>query len=543
MTLGLKARWVAALGLAAWCAGCTGVTTAYEEVVLAAAMEEAPTGGATDTSPGAAPDAGDTAPAAKPQLTAVVVSLRQCLEWALEYNLGLRIQRLTPDIRDAQIVEALASFDATFNGGYNFADTETPATSLLTGTTTDENETHAANLGLMKRLFPGTQVNVGLDWNRLDTNNTFISPDPQHNTTFGVGLTQPLLRDFGVGVNTAAIRIARNTKAGSISTFRSNVEATLQAVEEVYWTLYLTIEELKVRQRQLERAKDLLDRAQKLVAAGRSARVEQVSAEAEVARVQAQIVVAENAIRRAEDVLKRLVNHPTLQLSVRRTRVVLADGPSDAPYQVDPDQAVAEALKKRPDLRNLELAKRNADIRESVAENQLLPRLDLTLRTALHGLDRRFGNSLEEPTQFDYQDWIAGLTAQIPLGNRAARSRLLQARLGRQQAALSVADLRQQIVLEVVRAIDDLRTSREEINAAREATRLARERLKDEEALYRNERSTRTDVLQAQTALAEAELNDIRAIIGFNINKSSLGRLRGTYLEMNRIEVAEPGED
>lgn len=543
MRVRATAAWAAVGCLIIGVGGCVSRSTAHDSMALSDALALARAAGGGTTAAGGEANG---AAAGRPHLEAVIVSLRQCLEWALAHNLRLSIERLSPDLRDAQVVEALSAFDALFASGYSFSQTETPVSSFLEGGEAGdddlENQVHGAQTQLTKRLVTGTQARLGMDWTHRITTSTYATLNPSNNASFSAALQQPLLRDFGVGVNTAAIRIARYGKEGSIYQFRQTVEATLQSVEETYWTLYLAIEELKVRQRQLERAKDLLDRAEKLVAAGRAARVEVTSAQAEVARVQSDIVNAENVVRQAEDLLKRLVNHPDLPLTGPRTRIVPADAPRDAALDVDPDQAIAEALAKRPDLKAAELQESTADVRVRVAENQLLPRLDLGVEYTLHGLDRRAEKSIEELSQFEYEDWRATLTAQIPLGNRAARSRLTQAKVTREQVSRGVADARQQIVLEVTRVIDDLRTDRERIRAAREASRLARERLRDEEALYRSERSTRTDLLQAQTNVAERELDEIRAVIRLNIDQARLLRAQGTFLEQNKVEIASvPG--
>jgi len=483
----------------------------------------------------------DTSP---PQLVAASITLRQCLEWALEYNLRLSVERLTPDIRDAEVVEALSAFDALFTGGVAYDENEQPTASLLAGgATLDpsesvplETETSAAQVGLEKRLLTGARSRLGVDWSHSDSNSMFATLNPSNEANLSVRLTQPLLRDFGVGVNTAAIRIARNNKSGSVYLFRKAVEEALGAVEEAYWSLYMSIEVLRLRQDQLQRAIDQLSRAKKFVEAGKAAPVEEISAKAEVARVESEIVIARNAIRRDEDRLKRLINRPDLPVG-SPARLVPADGPGDSAVDIDVRQAIAEALAKRSELKAAELEQANADIRLKVARNQRLPRLDLTYEYIVHGLGRQFDDSFEGLSEFDHDGHRLSLQAQIPIGNRAAESRCQQSRLLRMQTGGNIADLRQQVVEQVEGTVRDLRSRRELIKARRQATELARALLKDEEARYEHEQSTRTDVLVAQTSLAERELEEIQAIIELNINLARFHRVKGTYLEHNNIEI------
>jgi outer membrane protein len=528
------ATWAVGVGLAVLVSGCSRMEVSSELDGI---------GASTRPARAAATRPATTQPAETPtpQLSVVVVTLRQCLEWALENNLRLSVERLTPGIRDAQIVEALSVFDTVFGTSATFSGTDVPATNVFAGGDSVKTDVTALDWNLQKRLVTGAAAKVDFNWDHAWTDSIFFMPNPRQDANLSAGIGQPLLRDFGLGVNTAAIRIARNTKRGSVFQFRKTVEDTLQAVEETYWALYLAIEELKVRQRQLVRAKDLLQRAKNLVAAGKVAPVEEIAAEAEVARVDGDIIQAEDTVSRAENALKRLLHHPTLPLTAA-TRIVPADGPGDAPLRVDSEGAVAAALVKRPDFLAARLEEENSNIRVKVAKNQLLPRLDLAFQYALHGIGPDTGSALEDVGGFKYQDKVVSLTAQIPLGNRAAKSRLEQARLGREQVIRSIADLQEQIILDVRNIVRAAATDHAKLDAARNAVRLSAARLANEEKLYNNERSTRTDVLQAQTDLAESELNEIRAIISLNVDIARFFRLQGTYLERNRIAIDEaPG--
>ena len=112
----------------------------------------------------------------------------------------------------------------------------------------------------------------------------------------------------------------------------------------------------------------------------------------------------------------------------------------------------------------------------------------------------------------------------------------------RLKAGRSVDAARQQIAEEIESIVNDLQTRRELVNSRREATRLAHALLRDEEARYQHGQSTRTDLIRAQTAVAERELEEIQAIVEFNVDMARFHRLKGTYLEHNNIEIeAVPG--
>ena len=512
-----------------------------ELAAVEAALRERPADGGAHPTTRPAPEP-TRAGEAQPRLAAAVVTLRQCLEWALQNNLRLAIERLKPDLREAQVLEARGAFDAQLTGSYIYDLDELPTATLLAGATALETETSKFQVGLAKRLITGAQAQVGVDFDHVGSNSIFATLNPQSNANLVLGITQPLLKGGGVEVTTAAIRVARNNRTGSIHLFRKAVEDTLQTVEEVYWSLYLAGEELKVRRRQLERAKDRLRQATLFVEAGRAAPVEKVSAEAEVARIQTEIIVAENNVRRYEDALKRLINRPELPVG-SPTRLVPADKPGDLPVKLDPKKALAVALKHRPDLKVAELDEANAEINLKVTRHELLPRLDLGYQYRAHGLDRRVEGSLEDVTRFDFWGHQISLSLQIPLGNRIARSRYAQARLLRHQRRRTVLDLRQQIALEIKRLADDIQRDLALIRSARKAKDLALKEYRDERARYESQRSTRIDLLQAQTRLAERELDEIRAVVTYNVDLARWYRIQGIYLEHNRIEIGPETDD
>ena len=84
-----------------------------------------------------------------------------------------------------------------------------------------------------------------------------------------MSISQPLLRDAGVGVATASIRVSK--LQGQITDSRTKLEAIriLANADKAYWNQYRTFRELEVRKQQYDLAIAQLDRAQRRVRLGK----------------------------------------------------------------------------------------------------------------------------------------------------------------------------------------------------------------------------------------------------------------------------------
>jgi outer membrane protein len=132
-----------------------------------------------------------------------------------------------------------------------------------------------------------------------------------------------------------------------------------------------------------------------------------------------------------------------------------------------------------------------------------------------------------------------GLSASIPLGNRAAKARLERARLQQIQDQASYARLRQMIQQEVYDVARALRNSWRRILAAEKSVDAAYRDYKVEQSQFQLGRSRSTDVLYSATGLAEAQLSRIRALAEYEIAQIYLAQATGTLLGHSRI-ILEP---
>jgi outer membrane protein TolC len=472
------------------------------------------------------------------------LSLREAVLLALKNNLDIAIANYNPKITAEGIIIAKAVFDPVASLTADANRTKVPTASVLSsgtqglGTLTTENRD--LNASLVQQLPFGASYTLSLTNNRFDTSSAFAQPpngiNPSYKTFLTLSLTQNLLKNFGPDVNTAPIKIARNDQAISVTQLRLKANQVITTVYNFYWKLVFAIENLEVQRRSLRLARELEDLNKARVRAGVAAPVEVTQAEAQAAAQVKNVIDAEKAIKDAEDQLKLIINIPDGERIWARS-ILPADTPPFEVVQVEADASIQEALEKRPEYAQLKLTLQNNDINLRVARNQLLPSLQLQGSVGLNGLNDSITSTYSKLTSGDFTQWSAALVLEYPLGNRAARSAFVQARLGYDQSTTTLLSLKRQIVSEVREAVRRIEADVRRVEATRAARALAEEQLRVERKRLEAGVTTTFNVLSFQRDLAAAQASEIEAITTYNQDLANLELVKGTVLEKNRLEL------
>ncbi len=475
------------------------------------------------------PDAAPGPPADPPP--EAELSLARCRAWALADNLDLAASLVNPAIADAQVSAAEARFEWLLFGNAGYTELERPTSTLLEGTST---EGVNGRLGVALPLRTGGTITLDYGSNRFETDNSFATLNPSYDADAGVSLSQPLLRGAGVRVNTAPIHITRlNAQAVSART-RLDVIRVVATVDRGYWTLYEARQQLGVRRQQHDLAVSQLERAKRLVAAGDQAEVEVLRAEAGVADGLEAIISAENSLRFQERQLKRLLNQPGLPINGPTALVPVTD-PNPVEFRLDPQAVLDAAYAGRAELLELELNVAAEALDVLIARNALLPLASLEYRYNQSGLGAGFGDASDQAFGGDFAGHTLGLRVEVPLGNQAAKAQLRSALLTRLQR-LATRDLRRlQITQEVFDALDNLATGWQRLLATRQSVLLEARLVEAERRQFGLGLRTSTEVIEAQTRLADARSREASAISNYQIAQIDVAFATGTLLGQARI--------
>jgi outer membrane protein len=478
---------------------------------------------------------------------AVPLSLADALRDALENNLDLRVQRVSPEVAAQRIEIAWAPFDPSINADARHTESKSEPSSIFQAETVTQDD---ASVTWADRLTFGPSYTVGLAATKTDAPNAFRSYNPSYDSGITGSLRFPLLRGLGREVTTVDVLLAREDLEISRQDLAARANETLQGVENAYWALVGAGEALAVSLQSRSLAQELLELNRRKVEVGTLAPIEITQAEAGVAEREEAVILAEASRRDAEDQLRAFMAIP--REDPRWSRPIEPTlKPEFVEVPVNVEQRLDQALATRPELDAARRARRNAELTERASRNQLKPQLDLVASVNPTGNNLvdivdpdgvpnsgdefpetgGLGESLSEIPEFRNYSWSVGAEFSIPLRNRAAKASNAIATLERQRAELSIASLEQAVRVEVRTAARGVTSGAERIAAARKNVELQERKLDAERKKFENGMSTSFEVLTFQTDLANAQLRLIQALIDYQRARVELERVTGTLLE------------
>jgi outer membrane protein TolC len=516
-----------------------------------------------ETEPGAG---ADSRPWGGTDANTLKLSLDEAIRKGLENNLGVQIQRFNPLIAEQDLDIAWGAYDPIWESEVGWNEQLTPNSFQLNEVTLGITKTLDGSGGFVGLLpYSSTQYSAKLASQRVTTNSSIQSLSPEYRTTVSFALTQPLLRGLIWNEPWTRVKVSRIGYASSLEAFRLDVMNIVAGIEDAYWNLIATHEEMIVARKSLETSRALLDQTQTQYDVGVVSKVEVVQSEAGVADREFRLIVAENRYRQSQDDLIDLVLGEQL-----RPETTLAIEPTDragdyVAYDIDVEEAARVAFDNRPELTLANQEIERLVIQEKFAKNQRLPQFDLQGIYAYQGLSGRQSDAnnpcsfsrdplcdpadLAAPTRnygksyddfFDPQgpnNWTFRGFFSIPIPNTSARHRYTQAQIELRQARTQKRRVELDIILQIRTATRNILSSQQGIEAAERGSAAAEEQLRAEEIRLEYGESTPFDVLLREEDRVQAESQKIAAFQAYRTSLTALDRQQGTILRNRNIAI------
>lgn len=475
----------------------------------------------------------------------VRITLERCIASSVQHNLNVEFARLAPAVSQQQVVAAEAAFDWIFFTNAQYQSTEQPRSATAFSTQrTDEREVSDATVGVRKPLIAGGQLSLQTQYTNT-TNKTpglNLDPNPAREANFVIQLDQPLLRNFGSDVALSQVRLARNAELDSIAQLKSTLLTNVGDTEQAYWNVVRSTNDLRILQRLLERGEKVLGvlRDRKGFDA-KPANLSNAAAAVEARR--ADVIRGQRILRQASDALKQIMNDPEFPVG-SETLLLPADLPLQQAVEFSLVDVINTALSARPEVQRALLSLDNTSIRQMVADNNRLPRLDFRFLTRFSGLGDELGDPYRDIEQAQFVDYQFLLNFEQPIGNRGAEATFAQRRLERMQATIAYRNTVQGVVADVKNALRDVVINFHLIEQTRAARLAAAEDLRTLEVEEQTIQGLTPEFLnlklQRQQAIAAAEQQEITSLIDYNNALARLYTAMGMGLERNKIQFAVP---
>jgi len=448
------------------------------------------------------------------------LTLEQVRQAALANNLDLKVELVDPAIAQRSLDAERAKFESVFFGSANYAYNEAQETGEVT-------KAWSSQVGVRKPLPTGGTIEFGVPFGDTDSGGLAAA-------AASVSYVQSLLRGSGTRINTQSIRIAEHQ--WNIVSARTKLTAIglLANADAAYWRLYAARKELDVRREQYKLAQDQLSHARKKVAAGSGRGIEIVRAEAGLSSRLEAVINAETAVQSRRRDLLRIMNRDDIPFE-KAIDIVPQTEPNPLGLDLDERQLAEKALTLRMEMVQLEQYLAVDDLDIELARDATRPDLALSYTYTTESGARNVGGAFEDLTGDSSDDHVIGLTATIPLGNRAARARLQQAHLAKIQDQAQQDRLRQVIRQGVYEAVSELERNWRRILAAKQGVVAAYRDYRVEQSQFQLGERTSTDVLFSATRLADAQLSQIRSFADYEIAQINLARATGTLLGYGHV--------
>ena len=509
--------------------------------------------------------------------TNVYVRLRDCITMGLEKNLGLTIERYNPEYAREGIRIAKGAFDPYFAASIHWEGAKTPRpyvkvqsykkkfpvgvdpqtgqpiyktfnipynTKLHIGNSETEGETY--KMGIQGKFATGIQYTLGAGFTRSWTDQKGNSwGNPLYSAATTVSLEIPILRGFGVDVNMAPVRVARNNWRIAKESLDDYMQTFITQIVAEYWTLYYWREQTGAEEYTLDLAKNLLYVTSNKRAVGLVASNEVIQAEARIASQEQKLLSSRNSIRDSEDNLRYIINfemndlYRPKALRPYQYHLVPLEKPQVTDVNLNEAELIETALIKRKTLEVAKLQLKNAKENLKVAKSNLLPKLSVVTEAGMTGVGNTHDRAFTDEASGRHLNWMVGLDFVTPVFFWSFVGDYRQAKYAKEQATLSVENVQQAITIEVRTAIRAVQTNRKRISAAREATRLAYEQLYYEQEKYKAGLVTTYEVLELQSDLAQALSAEIKALVDWRISMSELSRAVGLALDFNDVVIED----
>jgi len=524
--------------------------------------ESGPVGSVISAQPGPR----NTASMPAPQQDGIHLTLNDAIQIALQNNQDLNVSVNAAQASQFALFQNTGIYDPLVTANSFRAHNDAPTSTALAGAEVLRQDTVDAALGISQLTPWGGTATFGLVGNRTLSNSSFSNINPALTAGLSLGISQPLLRNFGTRATNILIDTSRNTRDAAYQTFVRSVQVTIDTVEQAYWDLVYARANLAVKQEAVGIATELNRITRIKIDVGSLAPIDIVQTEVGIATAEQDVINAEGVLGIAEDQLRRTLNFEASTTST--TPIIPTDEIRVERLPYDLPAGVTSALERRPEILAQNYVVSNNELLYEYWNNQLLPQLDLVAGYGKAGLsgkvfatDPNTGQIIQPPQVVEntnwfnaanqlfsdnFKNWRVGFVFSYPLFNRSARGARGVAEFNLETEKANLTVLEQNVVQNVRNAHRAIETASRQIDAAAKGRELAERNLDAARKKYDNGMTTSFEVSQIQVQLSDAQSRELNALAIYRKAVSAYHSAISDILEwkgvrIDNIPTGDPG--
>jgi outer membrane protein TolC len=473
-------------------------------------------------------------PLAVAQTTNVTVrtlSLSECVQTAVQHNFDVKIEEKGVDIARHQLGGIYGAYDPVLAAGLNHGHSLDPD---RTTTATDSFDANLAGL-----LPGGLTYGLGtLGGSFSDSSGIMPGTNGPFDKTVGlvgIQLRQPLLKNFWIDEPRLNIQVSKKQLKISELAWRGQLMDTVTRVELTFYDLLLARENVNVQEQALRLAQELLEGNRARIQQGVLAALDEKQAESQVSAQRSLLLVAQRTVSIQENVMKGLLSDNLAEwadVSIQPSGDLTA-----VSQKTQRSESWQRGLANRPDLLQAREDLEKLGYIVKFNRNQLYPQLDVVGSYGHSASDTEFSGAFGQVRRGSSPFHSYGLQMTLPLSRRSAREGFKVSKSEREQSALKLKQLEQEVLLQIDDAVKVVETNFERVGTTRQAREFAEVALQAEQTKMDNGKSTSFVVLQLQRDLTSARSEEIRALAEYNRALAQLALREGSVLQRHKLEV------
>jgi outer membrane protein len=403
---------------------------------------------------------------------------------------------------------------------------------------------HAAKEGVrgaeaqQKEAFTGflPKFSTSYNYTRLNEDPYFVFPGApplipagnmktgtEDNYSWTIEARQPLFAGGGISANYEAKRLGTDIARHEETTALQDL---VQEVKVAYFNILKAERILDVAKQSVERLKAHRETAQGFYDVGLIPKNDLLYAEVELANGRQFLVRAENGVEMAKakfnTILRREINAP----------LEIEDILNERPYEKSLQTCIAEALENRPEIRAHALRLEQARSIVKLSKSEYYPNVSLVGNYAKYGDTPGVAGSPYK----DQESWYLMAVMNWTFWEWGRTKHRVDAGFSLEsQAADILANIKDQITLEVKNAWILMNEAEKQVETARTSIEQAEENFRINTERYREQVGTSTDVIDAQTLLTKARSDYFNALGDVGIGGARLERAMGVAVR-NRMK-------
>ena len=483
------------------------------------------------------------------------LGVKDAVRLALSNNLEIAIEDYNEGITRELIHSAKGFYDPEFSFGAGWVSSESPAISILDagrGITTSSSRRLNLSSSISQQVPGGGAFEFQFDNLRRSSNSLFSTINPNYWSTSNLSFTQPLWRGFLKTQTEHQLKLYNLDRRIDDGQFKERVTGIIQQVQEQYWELVSAINDHEIRRQSRELAILQHRNNKKRVDIGILAPIEVSRSRTEVATREKTVIQSEVQIISYQNALKRLLA-PDPDASMWSLTLIPTDRPEVRDVEITLKDAIKRAFAGRSELERIRLQLERNQVDYDFYKNEGKPRVNLranigsvgtagqTFRNVGflgdltrepdpdHPFSGNLGTSISRTLGFSFIDYGVGVEVTIPLRNRSNDGDLARTAIAERQLRSRLKSQQMLIVEEVRNAFERITTQKKQLEVARLALQLSGEQLDLETRRFEAGLSNNFELLTYQRDLAEAQVQELRAQVDYQL---AVMHLRGA---MNTI--------